>query len=157
MIGIRDDQMDDLICLFHRIMALYHLLLREELKKYQLTFSHALVIHLLNAEGARPLVEISKRLDIPVSSLSGMIGRLEEMNMVLRKRDERDRRIVWIRLTDKSREMVRDLSRTQTNKIYVHLKRLNLSSEDMERFIENMERFIEGVYKNQMEKGGTNH
>lgn len=154
---IRDDQMGDLICLFHRIMALYHLLLREGLKKYQLTFSHALVIHLLNAEGARPLVEISKRLDIPVSSLSGMIGRLEEMNMVLRKRDKRDRRIVWVRLTDKSREMIEELSKAQTNKIYAHLKKLDLSSEDMERFIENMQRFIEGVYENHMEKGGTKH
>lgn len=157
MIVIRDDQMDNLIGLFHQIMALCHLLLREELKKHHLTFSHALVLHFLNVKGASPLVEISKHLDIPLSSLSGMIGRLEEMGMVLRKRDQKDRRIVQIRLTDKSREMIDELSDSQRNKIYAHVKRLNLSSEEMERFIENMQRFIEGVHENRLEKGGTKH
>ena len=45
---------------------------------------------------------------VTVSNLTGIVDRLEEKKLVTRKRDENDRRVVHVVLTDKGRQGVQE-------------------------------------------------
>ncbi|WP_181739134.1 MarR family winged helix-turn-helix transcriptional regulator [Thermoactinomyces mirandus] len=127
-------------------MAIYHLLLLEELKGYHLTFSHARVIHQLKIKEPRTSAEIIEKLEISASSLSGMLDRLEQMGMILRKRDKKDRRIIWICLSERSKKMIEEISNSQTRKISKHLEKIHLTPEEIDVLIEKLHLLVESFY-----------
>ena len=51
--------------------------------------------------GRLPFGEIGAKMMVTVSNLTGIVDRLEEKKLVVRKRDEKDRRVVHVVLTDK--------------------------------------------------------
>ncbi|TGU57381.1 MarR family transcriptional regulator, partial [Mesorhizobium sp. M00.F.Ca.ET.186.01.1.1] len=48
--------------------------------------------------------EICKAVDLSYSTTSGLINRMEQENLVRRFRDQTDRRIVWVSLTERVSE-----------------------------------------------------
>lgn len=77
------------------MVALY----TEELKKYGLTIPQFMVIREIREE-PKTIGQISKAVDLSYSTISGIIDRLEREKLVERVRDEKDRRVVWIRKTE---------------------------------------------------------
>lgn len=72
----------------------------KELSKYGLTVPQLVVIRHIMGE-PKTIGQLSKAVDLSYSTVSGIIDRLEREELVERVRDEQDRRIVWIRKTDK--------------------------------------------------------
>ncbi len=138
----KDGQIKELLDIFRRIVEIYHILLLEKLKEYRLTFSHTRVIHQLKIKEPRTSAEISEKLEISASSLSGMLDRLEEMGMILRERDKRDRRLIWIRLSEKSKRIIEEVSESQANRIGKHLEMINLAPEEISVLIEKMDLLV---------------
>ncbi|MBK1809833.1 MarR family transcriptional regulator [Clostridium sp. YIM B02505] len=54
------------------------------------------------------MTEISEYINAPLNTTTGVINRLEKKEMVERRRDEKDRRIVNILLTDKAQKFIEE-------------------------------------------------
>lgn len=76
---------------------LYIGIFTQELMKSGITKPQIMVIEQVK-ENPRTIGEISKKLELSYSTISGIIDRLEKANLVIRKRDHNDRRMVWVSL-----------------------------------------------------------
>ncbi len=83
----------------HRLCHLYFSIISEEMTRFGVTKPQMLVIAQIK-DGAKTIGELSKQLDLSYSTVSGIVDRLERDQIVMRKKDEHDRRIVWVSLVD---------------------------------------------------------
>ena len=81
-------------------------------REFGVTSSQYNVLRILRGEG-RPLPcqEIAERMIQVVPAMTGLLDRLEKQGLVERRRDERDRRIVYIELTGKATELLAGMDR----------------------------------------------
>jgi DNA-binding MarR family transcriptional regulator len=79
---------------------LYFAIITEMLARHGFTMPQLIVLGTIK-EGARTIGEISQLVDLSYSTVSGIVDRLERNGIVVRKRDEHDRRIVWVELAGK--------------------------------------------------------
>jgi DNA-binding MarR family transcriptional regulator len=86
---------------FLRFSLLSHKKLEEDLEKLGLTPPQFYVLATIGYAGGLPFGEISVKMMVTVSNLTGIVDRLEEKKLVSRKRDENDRRVVHVVLTEK--------------------------------------------------------
>jgi DNA-binding MarR family transcriptional regulator len=71
------------------------------------TMPQALALHMLNgAAGRLSARDLGRECHMLASTITGVIDRLESAGNVRRERDQRDRRVVWVTLTDAGRELV---------------------------------------------------
>lgn len=67
--------------------------------KINLTFPQTLVLSLLSSEGSMPISELARATGSANSTISGVLDRLEQMELIQRVRSEKDRRVVYVSLT----------------------------------------------------------
>lgn len=79
--------------------------LEDDLDKAGLTPPQFYVLATIGYAGGLPFGEIGVKMMVTVSNLTGIVDRLEEKKLVLRKRDENDRRVVHVVLTDKGAKL----------------------------------------------------
>ncbi|MDI3257070.1 MAG: MarR family transcriptional regulator [Kyrpidia sp.] len=103
---MRDDQITELIDLMRRTMREFKQRVHQELKEYDLTVPQMWVLRTLHFDGTHSLAELSRRVGMSTSTASGIVDRLVRMGLVDRERDEADRRVVWVRLSEKGRALV---------------------------------------------------
>ncbi|CAM5795458.1 MULTISPECIES: MarR family winged helix-turn-helix transcriptional regulator [Brevibacillus] len=94
--------------LLKRLNKTINMIAARELEKVGLTYPQLMVLRHLKDE-MLTIGQISKAVDLSYSTVSGIIDRLEREQLVERLRDEKDRRVVWIRSTDKVREQFEKL------------------------------------------------
>ena len=63
------------------------------------------VLATIGYAGGLPFGEIGAKMMVTVSNLTGIVDRLEDKKLVSRKRDENDRRVVHVVLTDKGAKL----------------------------------------------------
>lgn len=90
---------------FLRFNLLSHKKLEADLDKQGLTPPQFYVLATIGYAGGLPFGEIGAKMMVTVSNLTGIVDRLEEKKIVLRKRDERDRRVVHVVLTEKGAKL----------------------------------------------------
>ena len=72
-------------------------------RKFGLTASQYNILRILRGEGKPlPSLEIANRMIQVVPAITGLIDRLEKAEMVVRKRCEEDRRVVYVDITPKA-------------------------------------------------------
>src|SRR5438552_7638018 len=82
------------------------------LREHGLTSSQYNVLRILRGEGKPlPILEIADRTITVVPGITGLIDRLEEAGFVERKRCEKDRRVIYVALTDKGAETLASLDK----------------------------------------------
>jgi DNA-binding MarR family transcriptional regulator len=91
--------------LLKRLNKTINVIATRELGKFGLTMPQLMVIRQIVHE-PKTIGQISKAVDLSYSTISGIIDRLEREQLVVRIRDEQDRRVVWIRITPKFKEVV---------------------------------------------------
>src|SRR5438093_10446087 len=80
------------------------------LREHGLTPSQYNVLRILRGEGKPlPILEIASRTITVVPGITGLIDRLEQAGFVNRLRCEKDRRVIYVALTDKGMETVSQL------------------------------------------------
>jgi DNA-binding MarR family transcriptional regulator len=92
---------------FLRFSLQSHKRLEDDLSKVGLTPPQFYVLATIGYAGGLPFGEIGAKMMVTVSNLTGIVDRLEEKKLVLRKRDEDDRRVVYVVLTDKGAKLYR--------------------------------------------------
>ncbi len=92
---------------FLRFNLLSHKKLQEDLEKLALTPPQFYVLACIGYSGRLPFGEIGVKMMVTVSNLTGIVDRLEEKGLVVRERDSTDRRVVYVKLTDKGKKLYR--------------------------------------------------
>ena len=73
--------------------------------RLNLTFPQALVLNVLLEEAPVPISLLAERIGSANSTVSGIVDRLEKMEMVRRERSDDDRRVIYVNLTEKFRAL----------------------------------------------------
>lgn len=79
--------------------------LENDLEKLTLTPPQFYVLATIGYAGGLPFNEIGAKMMVTVSNLTGIVDRLEEKKLVTRRRDEADRRVVHVLLTEKGTKL----------------------------------------------------
>lgn len=90
--------------LLRRLVKLHQTAVGRELTGHGLTLPQILVLKQI-FETPKTIGQISQAVDLSYSTISGIIDRLEREQLVERVRDQEDRRVIWIRKTDKLGEL----------------------------------------------------
>lgn len=112
MVPIAPDLKSDVDQVLEAILYLYtesRRITKELAKRADLTGPQLTVVKLLEAFGDLSLSELSDRIRAQNSTVTGIIDRMERENLVTRERSKEDRRVVYIKLTSKGRELAREI------------------------------------------------
>jgi DNA-binding MarR family transcriptional regulator len=90
---------------FLRFSLQSHKKLEDDLEKVGLTPPQFYVLATIGYAGDLPFGEIGVKMMVTVSNLTGIVDRLEDKKLVSRKRDENDRRVVHVVLTDRGAKL----------------------------------------------------
>ena len=95
------------------------------------------VLRVLWERDAMPLGELAGLTLIPAPSLVGVVRRLQSQGLVTRHRSDRDRRVVFVRLTPAGRDIQADVQ-PRVHSAYREL-RDSISEEDWTRLVAALE------------------
>jgi DNA-binding MarR family transcriptional regulator len=76
----------------------------ELLSRYRITTPQLTVLRLLKTAGDLRLSDLSVKINLTNSTVTGIIDRLERADLVSRQRSTDDRRVILVKITDKGRE-----------------------------------------------------
>lgn len=85
---------------------------RSHFGRMDLTFPQAMVLTVLGEDGPVPISTLAERTGSANSTVSGIVDRLEKLGLAKRERSESDRRVIYVGVTEKYRELH---MRTKTN------------------------------------------
>jgi DNA-binding MarR family transcriptional regulator len=112
------------------------------LREHGLTSSQYNVLRILRGEGQPlPILEIASRTITVVPGITGLIDRLEQAGFVNRLRCEKDRRVIYVALTDHATTTLADLDEPL---LALHRKLLgHLSGAELKELIRLLEKVRE--------------
>ncbi len=82
---------------------------KELARRADLTGPQLTVVKMLEQIGDLSLSELSEKIRAQNSTVTGIIDRMEREGLVTRERSKEDRRVVYIKLTAKGRELAREI------------------------------------------------
>lgn len=85
-------------------------LTKELARRADLTGPQLTVVKILEQIGDLSLSELSERIRAQNSTVTGIIDRMERENLVMRARSSEDKRVVYIKLTDKGARIARGIA-----------------------------------------------
>ena len=102
----------------------------------RLSLVHLNVLMTLDTDGELPMGALADALDVSQASITGIIDRMEQRGIVERRRDDGDRRVVRVAMTDEGRRLIGlvDAQRRE------HMAQLLLELDDRE-----LEGFLAGL------------
>jgi DNA-binding MarR family transcriptional regulator len=71
---------------------------------------HLQVLSVLEHDGSQPMTALAEALDVSSASATGIVDRMEDRGLVVRVREDEDRRIVRVELTDDGRRVLGGLT-----------------------------------------------
>jgi len=104
-----------------------------------LTRSQFYLLRQLSRQGRMTISDLSAWMNVRQPTLTPMINRLEDSGLVIRLKDDKDRRMVRISLTEKGRQITESAEESWRELINRHLS--ELSAEDRGALIVLLERF----------------
>lgn len=72
--------------------------------KLNLTYPQSIVLAILEADGPMPISALAEAAGSANSTISGVVDRLEKMELVQRTRSDSDRRVIYVSTTEQFRE-----------------------------------------------------
>ncbi|TPK75283.1 MarR family transcriptional regulator [Mesorhizobium sp. B2-4-17] len=85
---------------------MFNRLYRPMLDELGLTYPQYLTLVVLSEEGAQSVGSIGDRLKLESSTLTPMLKRLEKADLIIRRRDTKDERVVHVDLSPAGREIL---------------------------------------------------
>jgi DNA-binding MarR family transcriptional regulator len=93
--------------------------------KGSLSLIHLHVLTVIEADGPLPMSRLADMLDVSVASATGIVGRMEERNLVERRHSETDRRVVLVHPTETGIAVFRELTEQRRVRLSHLLERLD--------------------------------
>jgi DNA-binding MarR family transcriptional regulator len=112
--------------------------------KFGITGPQLWALNTLSKNEGLPLGELSKKMYLRPSTITGIIDRLEKRGYVVRNRDQRDRRVVRILLTSKGKRLAKKGPNPIQGKMIYGLRGLNRGElrsiyDSIQKLVEIME------------------
>ncbi|SFR14106.1 MarR family winged helix-turn-helix transcriptional regulator [Desulfoscipio geothermicus] len=142
------DRLDEMLQHFLRRI---HLELADVLDK-GVTGNQFVVMKMICDRGRATVSEVAGDLCVSLSAVTALVDRLCRAGMVVRRRSEEDRRVVWLELTDEGRNMVNVCQEGRRRVIQRYLGRLD--EADLLHMIKNYEKIL-SFMREEGEEHGT--
>ena len=84
--------------------------LNAKLRKERITFSQYSVLLALSRSGPMQMNKLSEHMLVAPANVTGLVDRMERKGYVRRKRDERDRRLYVIEMTERGSRVFKSIS-----------------------------------------------
>ncbi|MDC4204346.1 MAG: MarR family transcriptional regulator [Candidatus Manganitrophus sp.] len=110
---------------FRRIFKAIHQYSEEVLKEFGVTGPQLWLLKTLREEGGTSVGELSEKMYLHISTVSGIIDRLETKGYVVRKREAPDRRVVTVHLTAAGKRIVDRAPEPSQGKLLYSLQTLS--------------------------------
>ncbi len=107
-------EVSNLIFELNRIMKKH---LRRHFETEGFTMPQGFVLGILLKNGEMKITDLSSRVNLSNSTVSGIVDRLEKQQLVERRRSDEDRRVVYVRTSEKFIKMHEE-SHKKTEKIF---------------------------------------
>ena len=107
------------------------------LKRYRVNEMEVDIIHFLNNNDMKKMKEVGEHFHIKLSTLTSTIDKLEKNKLVKRKNSKEDRRVIYIRPTNKGEKLLADLDASM-RKVSEHVTD-SLSSSDFDALTNGLE------------------
>ena len=95
-----------------------------------LSLVHLNVLTVLDTDGPLPMRALAESLDVSQASATGIVDRMEQRGIVERRRDEADRRVIRVALTDEGRRLIAGLAAERRDHLARILDRLTEAELD---------------------------
>lgn len=132
------DYVEKIIELYGLLWNDFHEIASVQFKKYKFTAPQAMTIRQLHSTPYITLKELSEKLSLSKSTVSGIVDRLESEGIVIREIPKENRRTVKLSLSPKFTEDV-DFNYIKRDYLFNTIKDTNL--EDIEKIICGLEKF----------------
>lgn len=119
-----EDLIREIIYLIRRLMQAGELYTKELNKKYQVSAPQLHSLLVLYENGPLPPSQIARHIMVKSSTVTGIIDRLEQKELVNRVRNSPDRRVIKIELTEAGYKLAEHAPPAIQQKIIEGLKRL---------------------------------
>ena len=100
------------------------------------------LLYILWQEDGIPIRELSRRSGLAVTSLTGMLDRMEAAGLIYRDRGDKDRRKILIFLTDNARSLEKDYNEVTEEIENIYYK--GFSKEE----IDQCEKYLQRIFHN---------
>jgi DNA-binding MarR family transcriptional regulator len=124
MIEENSAEINNLIASIQKLIRTAYVYPLKKSKACDLTLSQNKVVKILAASGSLSSAELSRKLFVTPSNITGIIARLEKKNLVERIRKKNDRRIYLINLTEQGKKIEGLLTDPYEQKIGANLKKI---------------------------------
>lgn len=91
--------------LFQEVVILFKQSMSKVFEDSGITAPQGMVLGILSKENMIKITDLSTKLSLPNSTVSGLVDRLEKQGMVVRERSEEDRRVVYVKISPQFKEM----------------------------------------------------
>jgi MarR family transcriptional regulator, organic hydroperoxide resistance regulator len=109
--------------------------------RYGITGPQLWVLKTVFKDGELPLGELSQKMYLHPSTITGVVNRLEKKGYVSRDRDQEDRRVVMVQLTPKGKRLVKRAPNPVQGKMIHGLRQLR--KEKLEFIHESVQTLVE--------------
>lgn len=89
-----------------------------------ISMTHLLLMTLLETHGSLPMSRVAELLGCGLPAATGIVSRMEERGLVVRLRDNEDRRVVTIRLSEEGAAEIRELQLSRRERLATALAHL---------------------------------
>jgi DNA-binding MarR family transcriptional regulator len=137
------EHVNDLIGVIHRCMRRFF---ESQMKKYDITPPQFEVLVILWKDDGLVLSELGRRLSRDGPTITGIIDRMEKKELLARKRNTRDRRVIQVYLTEKARIIKDSLMQMQKE------AGMNITGGFSDQDIQTLEELLHKVLKNVEDK-----
>ncbi len=108
-------------------------------REHGLTPAQYNILRILRGEGnPLPILEVASRMIQTVPGITGLIDRLEKISLVERKRCEKDRRVVYVSITEQGKQLVSQLDAPVTALHHSLLE--HMTPEELQTFVQLSEK-----------------
>ena len=98
--------------MIQKLVRVFQLFERDQIKIYGFTTSQCYTLLEINKSGSLSMNEISEKMNLNSSTMTRILDKLVRDKYILRSRDESDKRIVIVTLTEKGIEAADKLNKT---------------------------------------------
>ena len=140
----RDVAISEIMQSLRRIIKSIQDYSQEVSNKFGITGPQLWVLKIISGNENLSLGELSKRMYLHPSSITGLVDRLEKKGYVLRDRGQEDRRVIKVQLTSEGKKLVRKAPNPVQGKMIYGLRKLgkgklNLIYNSIQELVEIME------------------
>jgi DNA-binding MarR family transcriptional regulator len=132
----RDPVIEGIIDAFEPVLAAQRRVIAKVWQDRSISKLNLHLLMLLDAHGPQSMSRLAALANVALPNLTGCVGRMEELGLVVRASDSRDRRLVVVRKTPRGRALVQEIESVRREELRRILN--TLSADERARCLDAM-------------------